>query len=345
MKRRRGSLDGPTVMNHMVRYFGRCLCTIALSEISRDLGVGPVTLAELRTPGCFFDIPWGVDMAGKEYYLTDVFAEGPYAGNRLATIIDASDLSSTEMQRIALAFNFAETTFICGGNSEDGFNVRIFTPAAEIPFAGHPTLGTAYLLRQVLKYSDAQVVKLNLAAGKIPVTFGRDDVLWMQQNQPVFGKQLEHEFVAEQLGIDIKDVNTGYPCQYVSTGLRFLMIPLVSLEALKRVSVDVNDLAPSVFLFAEGGYDDDQQMSARMFAAEFGIIEDPATGSANGCLAAYLVEHRYFGSSEIDVRVGQGYEVQRPSQLYLRASKDREGKFDINVGGRVNLVASGQWLL
>ena len=88
------------------------------------------------------------------------------------------------------------------------------------------------------------------------------------------------------------------------------MIPLVSIEALKRVSVDVNDLAPSVFLFAEGGYDDDQQMSARMFAAEFGIIEDPATGSANGCLAAYLVEHRYFGSSEIDVRVGQGYEYR-----------------------------------
>ncbi len=284
-------------------------------------------------------------MAEKEYYLTDVFAEGPYAGNRLATIIDASDLSSEEMQRIALAFNFAETTFICGGNSEDGFDVRIFTPAAEIPFAGHPTLGTAYLLRQVLKYADADLVELNLAAGKIPVTFGRDRVLWMRQNQPIFGEQPKHEVVAEQLGIDMNDINTHYPCQYVSTGLEFLLVPLVSTKALKRVSIDVNDLAPAVLLFSEGGYEDAQQMSVRMFAAEFGISEDPATGSANGCLAAYLVEHRYFETSDINIKVGQGYEVQRPSQLYLRASKDVLGKFDVNVGGRVNLVAKGQWLL
>jgi len=284
-------------------------------------------------------------MTEREYYLTDVFAEGPYAGNRLATITNASDLSSSEMQNIALAFNFAETTFICGGDASSGFDVRIFTPAAEIPFAGHPTLGTAYLLRHVLNQTGSDLVELNLAAGKIPVTFGYDEVLWMRQNQPEFGRKLDHGRVAEQLGLDVSVLDVSFPCQFVSTGLEFLLLPLVSTQALKDVAIGVNDLAPSVFLFCKGGYDDDQQISARMFAAEFGISEDPATGSANGCLAAYLVEHQYFGSSEINVRVGQGYEVQRPSQLYLRANKRDANGFELNVGGRVNLVAKGQWLL
>jgi trans-2,3-dihydro-3-hydroxyanthranilate isomerase len=284
-------------------------------------------------------------MSEREYYLTDVFAEGPYAGNRLATVTDAADLSTTEMQNIALAFNFAETTFICGGSAESGFDVRIFTPAAEIPFAGHPTLGTAFLLRHVLHRSDEAIVHLNLVAGKIPVTFSDDGIVWMRQNQPIFGKQLDHVYVSEQLGIDESMLDVSVPCQYVSTGLEFLLIPLSSPQALNEISIGINDLAPSVFFFCKGGYSDEQQISARMFAEEFGISEDPATGSANGCLAAYLVEHEYFESAELDIKVGQGYEIQRPSQLYLRAKKVADNHFELNVGGRVNLVASGQWLL
>ena len=284
-------------------------------------------------------------MTNREFYLTDVFAEGAYAGNRLATISDASGLSTADMQNIALAFNFAETTFICGGDAENGFDVRIFTPAAEIPFAGHPTLGTAFLIRDVLNWCDTEVVELNLAAGKIPVTFTRDDVLWMRQNQPVFGKQIDHSRVAEQFGIDMAVLDINYPCQFVSTGLEFLMIPVASAEALKEISLGANSLAPSVFFFCKGGYVQEQALSARMFAAEFGISEDPATGSANGCLAAYLVEHEYLETQEIDVRVGQGYEIQRPSQLYLRARKSADSHFELNVGGRVNLVGKGQWLL
>lgn len=285
------------------------------------------------------------DMSERDYYLTDVFAEDAYAGNRLATITDATGLSSTEMQNIAIAFNFAETTFICGGSAEKGFDVRIFTPAAEIPFAGHPTLGTAFLLRHVLHRSDDTTVDLNLKAGKIPVTFAEDGVLWMRQNQPIFGKQLDHAYVSAQLGIDESMLDTSYPCQYVSTGLEFLLIPLSSSKALNEISIGINDLAPSVFFFCKGGYIDEQHISARMFAEEFGISEDPATGSANGCLAAYLVEHGYFDSLEVDIKVGQGYEIQRPSQLYLRASKSVDDLFKLNVGGRVNLVAKGQWLL
>lgn len=284
-------------------------------------------------------------MPEREYYLTDVFAEGAYAGNRLATITDATGLSSAEMQNIALAFNFAETTFICGGSAENGFDVRIFTPAAEIPFAGHPTLGTAFLLRHVLHRSDEVTINLNLKVGKIPVTFEDDGVLWMRQNQPVFGKQLDHAYLSDQLGIDESMLDTNYPCQYVSTGLEFLLVPMSSPQALNEISIGINDLAPSVFFFCKGGYTDEQHISARMFAEEFGISEDPATGSANGCLAAYLVEHEYFDSSEVDIKVGQGYEIQRPSQLYLRANKEKNDHFDLNVGGRVNLVAKGQWLL
>jgi len=285
------------------------------------------------------------NMSNREYYLTEVFAENPYGGNRLATITNAEGLSTQEMQAIALAFNFAETTFICGGNAAEGFDVRIFTPAVEIPFAGHPTLGTAFLLREVLNRSHARILDLNLTVGKIPVTFGADGILWMRQNQPEFGRQLETDVVSAELGIDPGLLDHNFPCQFVSTGLEFLLVPVSSSLALKEISIGINNLAPSILLFCRGGYETGQAVSARMFAAEFGVSEDPATGSANGCLAAYLVEHQYFGGEKVEIRVGQGYEIQRPSQLYLDAAKTEAGNFEINVGGKVNLVASGEWLL
>ena len=278
----------------------------------------------------------------RKFFITDVFSEGPYAGNQLATMPDASGISAEEMQQIARAFNFAETTFITGGSLEKGFDVRIFSPNSELPFAGHPALGTSYLIRNEILKSDVPELILNLGVGPISVTFADDGVLWMTQNQPEFGSLFDPADVAGELGVEPTDIDARFPCRNVSTGLEFLLVPLVSYAALKQAYVSQSLLAQAYFLFCAGGYNSEQQLRARMFAAELGVKEDPATGSANGCLAAYLAEYEYFGPGPVDVSVGQGYEIERPSQLYLQSEK-RTDEFSIRVGGKVRVVAAGDW--
>jgi trans-2,3-dihydro-3-hydroxyanthranilate isomerase len=278
----------------------------------------------------------------RRFYISDVFHTGLYSGNQLATVIDTKDLSDTEMQKIARAFNFPETTFYFGGNLEDGFNVRIFTPAEEVPFAGHPSLGTAFLLNHHIEQLNAKSLVLNLKIGKIPIAFDESGVIWMKQPAPVFGEVFSAQTAADCLNISINDIDTDYPAQLVSTGLEFLMIPLRTLDALKRVRV-LDSPALGTFCFCKESYSPDYAIAARMFAPEVGVSEDPATGSANGCLASYIVEHEYFGSRQVDIKVAQGFEINRPSALYLKADKN-EGVFDINIGGEVRLVAEGKLL-
>ena len=281
----------------------------------------------------------------RKFFFTEVFSESAYGGNQLATLPDAGGLSTVEMQKIARAFNFPETTFVTGGSLADGYDVRIFTPASEVPFAGHPTLGTGYLLRNVIDPHTISTITLNLGIGGIVVNFDDGDVLWMQQNQPEFSQAIAPEVVAQDLGLDRDLLDTRFPCQLVSTGLEFLIVPLRNYKALKQaVAPQSSQLATPYFLFCPGGYDSAQQIQARMFAVELGVTEDPATGSANGCLAAYLVEHQFFGSTKAALKVGQGYEINRPSQLYLFAEK-KDGDFLIEVGGKVRLIAEGEWLL
>lgn len=277
------------------------------------------------------------------FVITEVFAEAPYGGNPLATLLDAGDIPIEEMQQIARAFNFSESTFIVGGDAESGFDVRIFTPTAEIPFAGHPTLGTSYVIRDRLMDASAATLTLNLGVGKIPVTFADDGVIWMRQNAPVFGETVSRDRVATELGLDMSDVSEGAPCKFVSTGLEFLIVPLTSMAALKSARARGGAFDHGLLAFCTEGYSPEQQLSARMFASHFGVIEDPATGSANGCLAAYLLEQDWFGGNEVEVKVGQGYEIGRPSQLYLSASKSN-GSYEIAVGGKVHIAAEGEWL-
>jgi trans-2,3-dihydro-3-hydroxyanthranilate isomerase len=277
-----------------------------------------------------------------KFYITDVFAEGPYSGNQLATLLEASDISTEEMQKIALSFNFAETTFITGGDLQQGFDVRIFTPVTELPFAGHPTLGTSFLIRNEILKSDVNSLTLNLGVGEIPVSFADDGNIWMQQKTPKFGETVSRQAIADELGLDIDHIDSDFPVQFVSTGLEFLLVPLTSYDALKKARVIQSTLASGYFVFCKGGYTSEQQLQARMFGAELGVVEDPATGSANGCLASYLVEHEYLGESQVDIAIGQGYEIGRPSQLYLKAVK-ANGEYDIQVGGKVRVVAEGTW--
>ena len=283
------------------------------------------------------------------FTIVDVFAEEKYAGNQLAVVRGATDLSDVALQKITREMNYSETTFILSEEERDGgYDVRIFTPGGEVPFAGHPTLGTAYVIRNEILATPAEHVVLNLEAGKIPVTFG--DVLWMRQLSPTFGPVLDSNRLAGVLGLEEDDLDDRHPVRKVSTGLPTIIIPLKNLDALQRCRVDWDlyrqTAAAGENLYAfcpepHGGGPGD--ISARMFTDDLGITEDPATGSAAGCLAGYLVEHRLFDADAVDVRVEQGYEIQRPSLLYLRAHKEGDG-INVSVGGKVQLVARGELL-
>ncbi len=287
--------------------------------------------------------------------LLDVFAETKYAGNQLAVIRNAATLSVTEMQNIAREMNYSETTFILSDQQVNGgYDVRIFSIDEELPFAGHPTLGTAFVIQQFLIGKEVEAVKLNLGVGQIPVSFsyidGRPDILWMKQVAPLFGAKFEAAQVAAALNIDPSKVDSRYPIQEVSTGLPFIIVPLVSLDAVKAANIDrvgylklIDQVeAKSVFVFCSETYQPGNQINARMFDDYHGIAEDPATGSANGCLAAYLVKYRYFGDRKIDLRVEQGYEISRPSLLMLKAAEQDDGQISVEVGGKVFMVATGE---
>jgi trans-2,3-dihydro-3-hydroxyanthranilate isomerase len=179
-------------------------------------------------------------MNGLEYYILDVFAETKYAGNQLAVFRNAGELPAAEMQRIVREINYSETTFIRADTpaADGGYGVRIFTPLEEVPFAGHPTLGTAHIIRSEILGGAAKSVTLDLRAGRIPVTFGEDGYAWMQQVQPTFGAVHTAEEVAPVLGLEAADIDGDYAVQEVSTGLPFFIVPLKSLAALQRAKVD-----------------------------------------------------------------------------------------------------------
>ena len=296
-------------------------------------------------------------MGKMPFYIVDVFAEEKYAGNQLAVFRSGNGLGDNEMQRIAREMNFSETTFILSETRRDGgFDVRIFTPGEEVPFAGHPTLGTAHIIRtEVLSRKNANGIKLNLKAGQIPVTFDdnaqRGTICWMRQIEPVFGKTVNAKIISSLLNLHSDDIDNRFPIEEVSTGLPHILVPLRGLDALKRARVNKdnyfefikNRWAKPVLIFCAEPHNPQNNISVRMFADCFGIPEDPATGSGNGCLAGYLVRHRFWGKDEIDVRAEQGYEIGRPSLLFLKA-KQENGKISISVGGRAITVAKGDFV-
>jgi trans-2,3-dihydro-3-hydroxyanthranilate isomerase len=281
------------------------------------------------------------------FYIVDVFAEEKYAGNQLAIVRGGAGLPDEGLQKMALEMNYSETAFVLSEEeTEGGYDVRIFTPGEEVPFAGHPTLGTAYVIQHEILTSPVESVTLKLKAGEIPVTFG--EVLWMRQLPPTFGAILDPALFTRTLNLETADLDDRSPVQVVSTGLPALIVPLRDLDALRRCKVDweryteVAGPGKNLYVFCPESHDDGPgDLSARMFANDLGVPEDPATGSAAGCLAAYLLEHSYLGTDAVDVRVEQGYEIGRPSLLYLQAERDGE-KIIVNVGGKVQMVARGE---
>ncbi len=291
-------------------------------------------------------------MALRTFYILDVFTDQKYSGNQLAVFRDAAAIPPEEMQQIAREINFSETTFILSDKPrEGGYDVRIFTPKEEVPFAGHPTLGTAFLIRDALLKGKAKKVTLNLKVGQIPVTFYSDESGEMKQKEPTFGEKHDRGILAEVLGLDIAEIDARYPIQEVSTGLPFFIVPLSSLNALKKAKVNLEKYyrliaqteSKGILVYTPEGHNPGDDLSVRVFVDYFGVPEDPATGSANGCLAGYLAEHCVLGSGEVDVIVGQGHEIGRPSRLRLRA-KRLVGGIEVFVGGQAVIVARGGFI-
>ncbi|MEF8773971.1 MAG: PhzF family phenazine biosynthesis protein [Halobacteriales archaeon] len=295
-------------------------------------------------------------------HVVDVFAERKYAGNQLAVVRDAADLSGEEMQAIAREMAYSETTFVESTKREagGGWDVRIFTPTEELPFAGHPTLGTAHVIHEHLAENPDETVRLNLGVGQVPIRAETVDgaaTLWMTQQSPEFGVQLDRQALANVLSLSEDALATDYPIQIVSTGLATIVVPLRDGAALTCIEIDRNAYrtvtgdreAKLVLAVAPDPRDDANDLAVRVFAPGLGVPEDPATGSANGCLAAYLARHRYLGGREVDARVEQGHELDRPSLLYLRAG-DAAGPDDpgdavtVEVGGSVQPVVEGRLL-
>src|SRR5262249_40950669 len=288
-----------------------------------------------------------------DFFIVDVFAEEPLTGNPLAVFFDAADLSSEQMQSLAREMNYSETTFIPSSAPRDGaYPVRIFTPAAEIPFAGHPTLGTAFMIQQELVGEPVERVVLALRCGRVPVDFtycdGAVDLLWMHQPEPSFGRVLDAAAVHPVLGLEHSDLDERFPVQEASTGLPFILVPLRSLAALKRAAVRrdacfqliAETEAKAILVFTPYAESRDD-LTVRVFTDYYGVPEDPATGSANGALAAYLCHYQVLGSDRVEVSVSQGAQLRRPSRLFLRARREAE-RIAVSVGGRVQRCARGR---
>ncbi|WP_254031958.1 PhzF family phenazine biosynthesis protein [Planktothrix agardhii] len=290
-----------------------------------------------------------------KFSIVDVFAEIKYTGNQLAVIWGdgVESLSDEEMLKIAQEMNYSETTFICDSEPDNGgYPVRIFTPKRELPFAGHPTLGTAYIISEEIIKTDVIQVILNLAVGQIPVNWKPEEsgkkILWMRQNSPEFTHIYDHKLLAPVLNLELSDFDPDYPIQEVSTGIPFIIVPLKTQSALRKAKVNLEyytelikrTIAKEIFIFCPETHYPKNQLCARMFAPALGITEDPATGSANGCLAGYLSHYRYFGSDQVNIRIEQGYEIDRPSLLLLKAEKIGD-LIQVEVGGNVIKVAEG----
>jgi trans-2,3-dihydro-3-hydroxyanthranilate isomerase len=291
------------------------------------------------------------------FHIVDVFAEARYAGNPLAVLRDAGDLDAASMQAIAREFGFSETTFLVDGAAarEGGVAVRIFTPAQELPFAGHPTLGTAFVIREERAPARPREVALALGVGRVPVAFepepGGSEVAWLSAPPVTLGRKIDAARIAPALGLAAPDVAGDLPVQHARVGVEFVLVPLASRAALARAQLDLAAFAPlaaegfpkAVYLFARDAPAEGSDLSARMLFDAAGLHEDPATGSATACLGAYL--HAHGGSArDLGLRILQGVEMRRPSLLRLELKTGGRAGPRIRVGGRVLETARGELL-
>ena len=302
-----------------------------------------------------------------DYFVVDAFTTEPLGGNPLAVVMNTCALTTERMQAIAREFNLSETTFVERRAAEieriEGVRVRIFTPREELPFAGHPTLGTAAVLKgNAPETIQGDTVTLALDVGAVPVRFeeGKAGVAGvfgeMTQRDPEFGAELDPTIVARLAGLSADDLDPALPPQVVSTGTAFAIVALRSQAALERLKVNQDEATAWLrergarwFYVLAPALDEkslDEKLDGVKFRARMQFYggEDPATGSAAGCAIAYLVS-RGAVASALRVHVRQGVEMGRPSDLFLSARKKFTKVTDVRVAGSTVLVAKGQLFL
>ena len=288
--------------------------------------------------------------------MMDVFAERPYSGNPLAVVLNAKSLSDETMQQIAAEINFSETTFVNPIPEDNGgYRVRIFTPAREIAFAGHPILGTAQIIRQHIAKEPCAVVLLNLLESQITVTFedsgDAQNNVWFLAPPISLGAIAPTDSIATALGLSPADIKTKTPIQVFSAGTAALIVPLRSLDALRRCMLDLEAFAtladdgfpPLVYVFCEETHESQNDICARFFFEAHGVREDPATGNGASFLGAYLLEYCNHAESDFSIQIEQGHEINRPSLVLLRA-QILDGVRSIFVGGSVVQIVEGELL-
>jgi trans-2,3-dihydro-3-hydroxyanthranilate isomerase len=293
----------------------------------------------------------------------DVFSDRPLEGNPLAVFTDARGLSASAMQALAREMNLSETTFVfprpADVERKRGVRVRIFTPQEELPFAGHPTLGTAAVLyatrpagrKQVAAAKEPTTIILELGVGPIPVVFHQDPrgKLFgeMRQRDPEFGAQHSRDEVARVAGVAPGDIADDLPIQTVSTGVPFAIVPVKTLDAISKVRLDFtqhieyskrHDGPFLLYFVTRETLARNARLHARMI---FSNGEDPATGSAAGCAAAWMVRYGVAKPDE-SVLIEQGTEVHRPSRLYVRAGIEGDRVANVRVGGHTVEILRGE---
>ncbi|MFE3869095.1 PhzF family phenazine biosynthesis protein [Flavobacterium sp. LS2P90] len=281
------------------------------------------------------------------FYIVDVFAEKKYAGNQLAVFLDAENLSDTEMQKIAREINFAESTFITKLSPENNAaEIRIFTPEYEMKFAGHPIIGTSWVLMNKIFENQSQKITLTVPIGEIPVNQS-GDLVWLQAAQPEFLDTFLAEDFLTFSNLKSTDFDGKFPIQEVTTGSAFVIVPLQNIKALENLILDQGKMNEWLHTHCKTSHRalyfyclEDGKLISRMLCIEDNQLkEDAATGSASTCLQAFLL--KYY-APQIEVINHQGDFINRPSQIYFKG-KLSENHFDIRIGGKTQFVAKGEW--
>ena len=292
-----------------------------------------------------------------KYYIVDVFTSQPFGGNQLAVIPDATEIDEKLYQKIAREFNFSETTFVLPPeNKENDVKVRIYTPGREVPTAGHPTIGTAFVLLNHEKIMNLNPNKLVMEqlVGDIEVFFEeKEEVshsITMKQPLPKYGEIYEDKVVmAEILGISSDEIADDLPMQVVSCGNNFLYVPVKNQNALKQIMVNTSLLeqykeklpCTEIYVFTFDTTYEDSTTHGRMFAPLYGIYEDPVTGSASGPLGCYLVKH---GKNDgMNIICEQGFEMGRPGIVYVNIEHVGQNISNVYVGGDAVLISKGEF--
>ncbi|HEV2010465.1 MAG TPA: PhzF family phenazine biosynthesis protein [Candidatus Limnocylindria bacterium] len=280
-------------------------------------------------------------MTRHEYTLVDVFTDRKFGGNQLAVFGDGRGISSETMQAVAKELRIAETTFVVPKEKDGDHKVRIFTPGRELPFAGHPTVGTTW----VLSGGRDGTLKLELGVGTLGVTV-KSGFVEMEQPLPHFGAIVDDRgAVAASLSLTLDDVVATSPIQQASSGVPFTFVHLRGLDAMKRMQMQRSPVKTALYAFTTETVEPGSTLHARMFAGEaLGIEEDPASGGAQGPLAAYCVKYGILrASAEVHTRTEQGFELGRRSILDTRLSMRGAEITAVHVGGNVVNVGGG-WM-